>query len=118
MKYESEILNLQNWLYNKDTNLTKRVLNNDQKWSIVKKIYTLTSLTNTDKQIIFQSIKGQDTDPARVYDAQTICDIIIANAAYFEQVYEDFKSTSVSLTEKKLRIAGWRNAYHYDWIVN
>ena len=62
---EKEISSLWKWLKGTDPNLAKRVLNIDQKWSIVKKVFTL-PISADEKWQLFQLVKAQDEDVSRV----------------------------------------------------
>ena len=77
---DAEIEQLTKWLMREDLNLSDHYLTDDNfRWNIVKKAYSSTSLSESEKQLIFLEVELTDfTDRSK--RTKTICSTIIASS--------------------------------------
>jgi hypothetical protein len=79
---QDEIRALWSWLNNADTNLEKRLMNQDQKWKTVVKIFTL-DLDAALKWNVFYQVRDKDSSSVRIQEYNTIVTVLAANQQQF-----------------------------------
>lgn len=108
---------LQDWLEGRDKALSCFELDISRKWSIARKVFTLSKLSLEQKKSVFDSIAKTDDSDKKVEEGH-VFEAITAEKIRFEGIYQKFRSDdkSVPMSVKNLMAAGWRSKVHFEWL--
>ncbi len=88
-----------------------------QQWRAVVKAHTLKSITDEDKQKLFD--KQAEVDKSDTQKGHKLtCEAMKANKEEFLKLYESYldKNNKLSASLKRSSMSGWNNKIHEDWL--